>query len=613
MNRTSKTFDASDPSTAVRLAENIWWVGHILPDDPFQCHAYLIENNDQSVLIDPGSSLTFKHTFRKIESIIPFRDIRYFVCQHQDPDITGSLQVIDSIVSRPDAVIISHWRAIALLKHYGVSMPFWCIEENHWKLDLGSRELSFVFTPYLHFPGAFCTFDTKSGILFSSDLFGGFTEKWSLVAEDETYFEAIRPFHEHYMPSREILYHALCKLEKLPLNMIAPQHGSIIKKELIQFMINQLKTIDCGLYLMTHTTTDIMRLTKLNRVLRDFMETMVVYRNFNDVVTACLRQIQTIIPAVSIHFFTRGADQSVTGLDMDATLKGSVLQPSPELESILGMTREAWSTAFQTPIYEPRSPLFLSPEAPVPSNTLVIPLFDPEGRRITSVGIIGMKEAVSLDRETMDTLAQLSFPLGIAVERETIYRALEEERQRFYNQSIRDPLTNLYTRYYMRESVERLFNIHDRHPGTCVGIISFDLDHFKSVNDSFGHSAGDEVLKAFGEILMRETRTGDIQVRMGGEEFTVFTVTSDVDAIREIAERIRICVTQMTFEAPMNERRFSVSCGVAVRKPGECLADAIHRSDMALYEAKANGRNQVCCIPAPPDSGPEIEEPHVYP
>ena len=67
----------------VQIADRIWWVGHVLPDDPFQCHVYLIENGDQSVLVDPGSMLTFKHTLAKIEQIMPFSQIRYFICHHQ--------------------------------------------------------------------------------------------------------------------------------------------------------------------------------------------------------------------------------------------------------------------------------------------------------------------------------------------------------------------------------------------------------------------------------------------------------------------------------------------------------------------------------------------------
>ncbi|WP_295588309.1 hypothetical protein [uncultured Lamprocystis sp.] len=73
-----------DTQHAVQIAPRVWWVGHVLDDDVFQCHVYLLEQGDQSVLFDPGSRLTFAGTMRKVEEVIPFTNIRYFVCHHQD-------------------------------------------------------------------------------------------------------------------------------------------------------------------------------------------------------------------------------------------------------------------------------------------------------------------------------------------------------------------------------------------------------------------------------------------------------------------------------------------------------------------------------------------------
>lgn len=227
--RSVEELQHADPNRAIEIADRLWWVGHPLADDAFQCHCYLIEHGDQSVLVDPGSRLTFPHTLRKIEEIVPFGNIRYIICHHQDPDITGALTLIDTMVSRDDAAVVTHWRAESLLKHYGLTLPFLLVDQNEWHLDLGGRELRFVFTPYMHFPGAFCTFDEQTGVLLSSDIFGGFTEEWSLVARDESYFEALRPFHEHYMPSREVLVSGLARIEQLPIELIAPQHGSLIQ------------------------------------------------------------------------------------------------------------------------------------------------------------------------------------------------------------------------------------------------------------------------------------------------------------------------------------------------------------------------------------------------
>ncbi len=97
---------AADPEHAIEIADRIWWVGHHLPGDPFQCHCYLIEHGDQSVLFDPGSALTFRHSMRKIEQVTSLSNIRYFVLHHQDPDITGAMPIIDKLLSRDDAVVV---------------------------------------------------------------------------------------------------------------------------------------------------------------------------------------------------------------------------------------------------------------------------------------------------------------------------------------------------------------------------------------------------------------------------------------------------------------------------------------------------------------------------
>ncbi|MCW8884037.1 MAG: FprA family A-type flavoprotein, partial [Motiliproteus sp.] len=259
---------------AIEIADRIWWVGRYIPDDVFQCHCYLIEQGDQSVLIDPGSMMTFDHTLQKIESIIPFDQIKYFICQHQDPDIAAAMPTIDAMIDRPDACLVTHWRTHMLLKHYNLKMPFWLVDEQDWYLPLEDRALRFVLTPYAHFPGAICSYEEQTGILFSSDLFGGISDKFELVARDEGYFETMRPFHEHYMPSREVLNYAMSEVERVAPEMIAPQHGSLIPKWLIEPMIRRLKNLECGLYLLSRGETDIKHLSQLNQTLRQITETM---------------------------------------------------------------------------------------------------------------------------------------------------------------------------------------------------------------------------------------------------------------------------------------------------------------------------------------------------
>lgn len=575
---------------AIEIAPRIWWVGHYIPGDDFQCHVYLIEHGDQSVLIDPGSRLTFDNTRRKIAEVIPFSNIRYFICQHQDPDIASVLPEIDGMVTRKDVMVVSHWRAITLLKHYDLKMPFLCVEKNGWRLELGGRILTFIFTPYLHFPGAICTFDETSSTLFSSDLFGGFTESWSLYAKDQGYFESMRHFHEHYMPSQDILIHGLNKLEKYSIQMIAPQHGSIIPEHLVKFMFSQLKNIDCGLYLMTKYSTDVKRLSNLNKMLRQMMNTMVLHRDFSTVAKELVKQVQSLLPVADVEFFSLTESGIFLRFCRDGDFHGTEESPPVECRAFFGLARNHWQNNYQGPFLKMEKP----PSGGVfPNHALVIPLFSPDLDVVRSTAILYLREDVQVDEETQMVLGQLSIPLGIGVEREVMYYAVDQERQKFYEKSIRDSLTGLYTRVYVNEMIDRLFDLHDRDANALVVVAGFDIDHFKKVNDTFGHNAGDDVLRSVAQILIGSIRRSDIPVRMGGEEFVVFFIGRLAEKTLMISERIRKTVEALIFEGPMKDHRLTISGGVAFRRQKESLLEVLKRADTALYKAKNGGRNQI--------------------
>ncbi|CCG07934.1 GGDEF domain-containing protein [Pararhodospirillum photometricum] len=192
----------------------------------------------------------------------------------------------------------------------------------------------------------------------------------------------------------------------------------------------------------------------------------------------------------------------------------------------------------------------------------------------------------------------MTVPLQVAVEREILHRALDLERQRFYETAIRDPLTGLFSRYYMQEALGRLMDLHDRDPHAAVGVIMADIDHFKHVNDRYGHAQGDEVLRAVARCLMSDMRPSDLPVRLGGEEFAIFVVGSSLETLRVMAERLRGAVAELDFGAPMTQS-ITASFGVAVRSPGESLARVLERADDALYRAKEGGRNRVCAAGGP--------------
>ncbi|MCB9494152.1 MAG: diguanylate cyclase [Desulfobacteraceae bacterium] len=574
----------------IEIADKIWWVGHYLPDDKFQCHVYLIENGKNSVLIDPGSKLTFKHTMKKIESIIPFSNIKYFICHHQDPDITGSMSLIDSIVSRKDAVILSHWRAIALLKHYGLEMPFQCVENIGWKIDIGNKILEFIFTPYLHFPGAFCTYDPETQILFSSDIFGGFTEGFNLIAEDESYFESMRPFHEHYMPSREILFHAVSKFEKLDVKLIAPQHGSIIPEKLINFIYNRLKNLDCGLFLLTHTNSDITRLSNLNKVLRKFFESIAIQKDFHEIASSLLNYIKEVLPVKKMTFYAKNKENLIK-FDNQSMFRGIVSETDNNFKDSFNLTKNEFIDKYKNTFLKISKNQTQNPDS---AEKIIIPLFSISDFKTHAIAELTFEQEIEIELELKHILQEISIPLGVAVERELILKSMEIERQKFYEQAIRDPLTGLYTRVYLNEAVKRMFAIHDREKTENIFAIVFDIDFFKSVNDTFGHIAGDKVLKKVSQVILNETRESDIQVRLGGEEFAVFIASYDNNIPYSLTERIRLKVSELKFDPPMENKQITISAGIAQRTFDQALEDLIHNADLALYEAKHSGRNCIC-------------------
>lgn len=163
--------------------------------------------------------------------------------------------------------------------------------------------------------------------------------------------------------------------------------------------------------------------------------------------------------------------------------------------------------------------------------------------------------------------------------------------ERLIEAAERDALTGLRNRRGFLDSSERIL-IGE---GNAV-IAMIDIDHFKSVNDRFGHSAGDALLRAVGQRLERGLRHSDLAARWGGEEFVVLLPDTQLDEARLVMERLRANVALDPLLGPEstgNTWPVTFSCGLAPLRSFAQLGDAMHRADAALYAAKNNGRNRV--------------------
>lgn len=176
-------------------------------------------------------------------------------------------------------------------------------------------------------------------------------------------------------------------------------------------------------------------------------------------------------------------------------------------------------------------------------------------------------------------------------------------KEELQNRSIRDPLTNLFNRRYMEESFERELHRAARSETPAVSFMMIDIDHFKNINDTFGHDAGDMVLRELGYILTSKSRKYDIACRFGGEEFVLCLP----GACREIAEKratdIRESVKRLSLHYEGRDMGvITISVGISIYPElGETPAELMKKADQALYQAKENGRDRV--VIAEPNNG----------
>ena len=190
---------------------------------------------------------------------------------------------------------------------------------------------------------------------------------------------------------------------------------------------------------------------------------------------------------------------------------------------------------------------------------------------------------------------ELSARVRTQVKRKRFADFLREKLDFSLEMAVTDALTGLHNRRYMTSQLQALI-ARANHGGETVAVLLVDIDHFKGVNDLFGHDAGDEVLREFGVRLATNVRAVDLPCRMGGEEFVVVMPGTRLEDAQRIAERIRINVEVAPFRILGGQESLpvTVSIGVAAtRGSDETPESLLKRADDGVYEAKSSGRNRV--------------------
>jgi diguanylate cyclase (GGDEF)-like protein len=171
---------------------------------------------------------------------------------------------------------------------------------------------------------------------------------------------------------------------------------------------------------------------------------------------------------------------------------------------------------------------------------------------------------------------------------------LTKAMQRLHQLATRDPLTQCLNRRALMDEMHRELARCERHHSSFA-LIMLDLDHFKSINDRYGHGIGDAVLTDAAARLSTQLRSTDLLGRWGGEEFLCLLTQTDPLAALQKAETLRQALANPAVNVPGAALEVTASIGVAVYRPGQTLEEIIDAADQALYRAKRAGRNQVCC------------------
>ena len=573
----------------IEIAEDIYWVGHKIENDPFQCHVYLIKNKDESILIDPGSRITYEHTREKIKKLVDLNDIKYFICHHQDPDIVGCMyDILDEIDSK-DKYIVTHWRAWALLKHYNWNIQLYEVEKNGWRLKAGDRKLNFIFTPYMHFPGAFCTFDKKNKILFSSDIFGGFTDDFELFSKDvESCFKSIKPFHEHYIPSNVILNYGLDRIQQYsPINLIAPQHGSIIKKEHIKPVIENLRKLKCGLFGDYVDTREIITLSELNTAMNEIINIIAYDENFFKVIDAIMTILGKFYSIDYIRAYVADDDE-----------ENIIVMDSEEKHIRLIEDKTKTRNMLNASYYLKNGGVFYNSSSlhtmfNIKESSYTFPIKDKKDKYHGVCFIAFNYNNINDLTSYLEVMSKFEIPVSMAVLNQKHLFNLENKNKKLYEETIKDPLTGLFNRRYLQLISEQEFARAARFKHN-LSLIMLDIDDFKNVNDRYGHYAGDNVLRNIASIIKQNIRSIDIPIRYGGEEFLIILPSTNKESAYMIAERIRQAVNKMKVHFDKNEIGCTISGGVSSTEDiPKNVNYMICLCDERLYKAKQNGKNKI--------------------
>lgn len=320
----------------------------------------------------------------------------------------------------------------------------------------------------------------------------------------------------------------------------------------------------------------------LNKILTKATETL----NTDEILMNARKDLAMLLPLHSLHAAFWNMEQEEK-LEVDVYVQGKMDKK----------TKEEWTEYILN-----QAPKFAGRSVDVYSTTHLVPtgkktVAPGTGRMITlpfksgkdNFGVLVMQcdPKTRLAKDEIQTLQSAVSHLSLALRNSRLFNKVEIKASR-------DGLTKIYNRGTFNEKFVQELMRHRRY-GYELSVLMLDLDFFKKINDTFGHQAGDEVLKQTAQALKSSLRNTDIAARYGGEEFVVLLPHTNKDDAWKLAERIRAKVAEMRFKFDGSGASITCSIGVASMHPG-CLLkeeELLEQADKALYQAKQGGRNMV--------------------
>ena len=236
-------------------------------------------------------------------------------------------------------------------------------------------------------------------------------------------------------------------------------------------------------------------------------------------------------------------------------------------------------------------------------------LFDIDTRQLPEIMTIMAEATELLAQNAMQIQAVTHQAMADRQELEQAKQQLEREKSEMHDRMIRDTLTGVFSRSYFEEQLSIEIKKCNR-SGAPLGVLFCDIDHFKSLNDTYGHQFGDQVLRTVAQSIQGAVRQSDIVARYGGEEFVVITHTNDEEGAAIVGEKIRAAVADLQFTSDQGTVEVTISVGVcyapSIRNElNEISESLVRQADISMYTAKKSGRNRVVTVSLGGEKGDE--------